>query len=283
MAIRLEHIHPMFGSRVEGIDLLNLTDSEFAEIEQAFRDRAVLVFPGQPMTDESQVSFSRRFGQLETTMVNDPSGGGDPVTRITNVDSDGNLVVPPEGERDWTEGNELWHTDSSFKATPAFASILSGRVVTDEGGGTEFATMVGAYEALPADRRDELEGLVAEHSLAHSRSLLGMEMSSDFQAEIPPVKQALIRDIPETGQRTLYVGAHASHVEDWPQDRGRILLDALNAWVTQPPFTFEHRWTQDDLLIWDNRRCLHRARPFDRTKSKRVMHRTTVAGEEPTA
>jgi alpha-ketoglutarate-dependent 2,4-dichlorophenoxyacetate dioxygenase len=143
--------------------------------------------------------------------------------------------------------------------------------------------MAAAYDTLPVERLSELDGFVVEHSLAHSRTLIDLNMSDTFKDEVPPVGQALIRRIPETGRNTLYLGYHASHVVGWPVDRGRVLVNALNQWITQPQFTFEHRWAENDLVMWDNRCCLHCARPFGRSKYKRVMHRATVAGVGRTA
>jgi alpha-ketoglutarate-dependent 2,4-dichlorophenoxyacetate dioxygenase len=205
------------------------------------------------------------------------------IADLSNVDAEGRLIPPEDRRMLYHSGNQLWHSDSSFKKIPALASLLSAREVPPEGGETEFASLWGAWEALPEPTQRRLEGLVAVHHLAYSRSLVAPGLlTSEQEAELPPVRQALVRTNPVNGRKTLYVGSHASHIEGMPEDEGRTLLQLLLALATQPPLVFCHRWQAGDFVIWDNRAVLHRGRPWDTSRYRRVMHRTTVAGEGPT-
>ena len=272
-----------FAAEVLHVHLAGVGDDEFQRIEQAFYDHSVLVFHDQRLSEAEHVGFSRRFGDLEMTMVNDPSGGGGPVNHISNVDEHDRLIPLDDSRMVYNSGNSLWHTDSSYKPAPAKASLLVADEVPPDGGETEFACMRAAYETLTREERDEIDSLVAEHDLAYSRSTIdpGM-MSTAFRNEVPPQRQAMVRVIPETGCKTLYVGAHAARVVGWPEERGRTLIDKLNAVATAPEFVYRHEWAVNDLVMWDNRCCLHRGRPWDGSRFRRVMRRTTIAGAAPT-
>jgi alpha-ketoglutarate-dependent 2,4-dichlorophenoxyacetate dioxygenase len=285
MAITIHRLGDCIGAEVLGIDVKKPIDDEiFGQVVDAFNKYSVLVFRDQDIDDEQQVAFSMRFGPLESTIKNDFTGGGGPINNLSNVDKD-NQMIPAKDERiTHLTANMLWHSDSSFKKIPARMSILSGREVPPEGGETEYASTRAAYDALPDEKKVMLEGLVAVHSIAYSRSLIDPNLLSQaFKDEMPPVQQILIRTIPETGEKALFVGSHASHLVGWPVEKGRILLKELLDWATQPQFVYRHKWRPKDLVMWDNRRCLHRGRPWDYKKYRRVMHRTTIAGDGPTA
>jgi alpha-ketoglutarate-dependent 2,4-dichlorophenoxyacetate dioxygenase len=180
----------------------------------------------------------------------------------------------------FNRGNELWHTDSSFKHVPARCSLLSAREVPPRGGETEFADLRAAYDALPENKQRALDGLMVEHSIFRSRSLIGFtEFNEDIRRELPPVTQLLVRRHAGSGRKTLYLASHASHVIGWPVEEGRALIEELIAFATRPDFVFQHRWRVGDLVIWDDRCTMHRGRPYDDTKFRRDMHRTTVSDE----
>jgi alpha-ketoglutarate-dependent 2,4-dichlorophenoxyacetate dioxygenase len=280
MAIRVTPLHPVIGAEIVGVDLTRTVPPDvFAEIEAAFNRHAVLVFPDQPLTDEQQVAFSRRFGPLEVT----PNYAGEKlriradIADISNLDHEGRILSPDDSRRMFNLGNQLWHTDSSFKRVPAKCSLLSAREIPPVGGETEFADMRAAYDALPEERKRQLEGLVAEHSIYYSRSRIGFgEFNDDISQQLPPVPQLLVRRHPGTGRKNLYLASHASHVIGWPVEQGRALIDELIAFATEPRFVYSHRWRVGDLVMWDNRCTMHRGRPYDETY-RRVMHRTTVS------
>ena len=181
-------------------------------------------------------------------------------------------------------GNRLWHSDASFRAVPARYSILSGRVVTTHGGNTEFADMRAAYDALDPATRAEIEDLVCEHSLIYSRGQLGFtEFLPDERVAMAPVRQRLVRTHPVTGRKSLFLAAHIGAIVGWPRPEAMAFIRDLMEHATQPQFVYVHRWTQHDLVIWDNRTTMHRVRRFDDLNVVRDMRRTTTRCEGPTA
>ena len=288
MGLTITPIEDSFAGRVEGIDLSRgIDEATFTRVRDAFHRHAVLVIAGQgSLDDAAQVAFSRRFGRLERSIRFDKSGGGQlpEISNLSNVDDDGSLYPRDDPRARYHAGNEMWHTDSSFKPVPANASLLSGRVVPPEGGDTEFADARAAYDALAETRKAEFEDLVVEHSIIYSRGLMGGDVifNDTDKADLPPVHQALVRTHPATGRKALYTGSHASHVVGWPVDKSRELLKELLDHTVQAQFVCRHRWSTGDLVMWDNRCVLHRARPYPADRYPRIMRRTTVAGDGPT-
>ena len=284
MAISIKPLHPLFGAEIGQVDVGRpLDDATFAEIRTAFEEYSLLLFRDQELDDDKQIAFSQRFGPLETTVKANPAGGTY-FARQSNLDIDTGAVIPPEDRRIiYQKANMFWHTDSSFKRVPALCSLLSARLVPPEGGDTEFATMRAAYAELPEAMKRRVEGLVAEHSLVHSRSLVDPRvLTEDQKDEVPPVPQTLVRTNTVNGRKSLYVSAHASHIVGWPVEQGRALLQELTEFTTQQKFVYRHVWRAGDLVVWDNRCLLHRATPYDTVRYKRLMQRTTVAGDAPT-
>ena len=285
MSIIAAPSHSSLGAEIAGVDLTQpVAPGVFAEIEAAFNRYAVLVFPNQPVTDQQQIAFSRLFGPLETTPIYTGDGRRRlqqaELSDISNLDPDGRMMASNDLRRLYNLGNQLWHTDSSFKYVPARASLLSAREIPPEGGETEFADLRAAYDALPADKKRRLEGLVAEHSIFHSRSLHGFtQFNANVRSELPPVPQVLVRTHAGSGRKTLYLASHASHIIGWPVEEGRGLIEELVAFATQPRFVYRHHWRVGDLVIWDDRCTMHRGRPYDEAKYRRVLHRTTVSDE----
>jgi alpha-ketoglutarate-dependent 2,4-dichlorophenoxyacetate dioxygenase len=284
MAIQVSQLHPTLGAEVRGVDLtLAVTPEVFAEIEAAFNRYGILVFPEQPVSDEQQLAFSRLFGPLE---VNPNYAGAKmrlrpDIADISNLDAEGRVLARDDRRNLFNLGNQLWHTDSSFKRIPAKCSLLSARELPSSGpvggGETEFADLRAAWDALPEARKRELDGLVVEHSIFRSRSQIGFaDFNDEIFKQLPPVPQALVRHHPASGRTSLYLASHASHVIGWPVERERALLEELIAFATQPQFVYQHRWTVGDLVIWDNRCTMHRGRSYDDTQ-RRVLHRTTVS------
>jgi alpha-ketoglutarate-dependent 2,4-dichlorophenoxyacetate dioxygenase len=285
MAITVKRLHPLFAAEISGVDLTRaLDDATFSAIENAFEEYSVLVFHDQRIDDEQQLAFSRRFGALEQTTANVTNDGNpSEIADISNVGADGKLMPLDSKSMKYRDGNEMWHSDSSFKPIPAKASLLSAREVPPQEGDTEFASLRAAYAALPKHMLAGLENLVAIHSYTYSRGLVDPDLFTPEQAaQVPPVRQSLIRVNPMNGRKALYLGSHASHIEGMPVEAGRKILHELLAAATQSSFVYRHAWRQFDLVIWDNRAVLHRGRGWNKARYRRVMHRTTVAGEKST-
>ncbi len=288
MTISIRQIHPVFVGEVSGVDLRRpLTPDEVAAIEAGMDRYAVLVFHDQNITDEQQIAFTRNFGEIEN------SAGGT-VTKahekrlnplmndVSNLGKDRKPLARDDRTRLFNLGNQLWHSDSSFRAVPAKYSILSGRVVVENGGNTEFADMRAAYDALDDETKALCEPLVCEHSLMYSRGSMGFPPFTDEEkAMFRPVRQALVRIHPKTGRKSLYLASHAGTIVGWPVPEARAFLRDLNEDATRPENVYSHKWRRFDLVMWDNRQTMHRVRRFDDTLV-RDMRRTTVAGDAPT-
>lgn len=273
-------ITPVFGARVEGLDVTRpLTDSEFAGLRRALDDHGVLVLPGQPLDDDAQVELSERFGPLERTVASNPAAGT-AFARQSNLDvADGTLIPADDARMRYQRGNQQWHADSTFKPVRSLCSLLSARVVPPTGGDTEFASTAAAWMALEPALQARLALLCVEHSLVASRRRAGFEFTDAVAATLPCAIQPLVLANPVTGRRSLLIGAHAMRLigEGVPEDGGALLLDELLAIATRPEHVFRHRWQAHDLVIWDNRACLHRATPYDEARHARLMQRTTVS------
>jgi len=286
MTLETKPLHPLLGVEIIGVDVSRADAAAFKRIVTAFDEHSVLLFRGQTISDEEQVAFSRRFGPLETTIRTVVSQARylPEISNLANVDAEERLIPRGDKRNLFNAGNQMWHTDSSFKRVPALASLLSGREVPPEGGETEFASMRVAYERLPDATRRLLEGKVAIHSFEYSRGLVGDGLlSPEHAAQVPPVPQALVRANPAHGRKAFFVASHTCEIVGMPTDEARALIRDLLERATAPALVYTHRWRPGDLVMWDNRCVLHRGRPWDESRYRRVMHRTTVAGDGPTA
>ena len=201
---------------------------------------------------------------------------------VSNLDKDQIPFARDDRRRLFAIGNRLWHSDSSFKTTPAKYSILNARSIPSKGGNTEFADMRAAYDALDDETKAAVEGLVCEHSQIFSRQQLGFTDFTDEERErFAPVRQTLVRTHPVTGRTSLYLASHAGSIVGWPVPEARAFLRDLIEHATQREFVHKHEWSVGDLVMWDNRQTMHRARPFP-AEEPRDMRRTTLAGDGPT-
>ena len=284
----LRKLHDVFVAEVGGIDLTRPTCSnDIAFVEAAIAEYAVLVFRDQRITDEQQLAFSRSFGDLEETRGTGISKPGEQrlhpaFADVSNLDTDNTVLARDNRRRLYSLGNMLWHSDSSFKPIPATYSLLSGRVVVERGGETEFADMRAAHDALDAETKAEIADLVCEHSLIYSRETLGFgDLTDTERATMRPVRQVLTRTHPVSLRKSIYLASHIGKINGWPVPEARAFIRDLTEHATQPQFVYRHQWRPFDLVMWDNRCTMHRARRFDSTQV-RDMRRTTVAGIAPT-
>ncbi len=281
MAIVATRLTPHFAAQIDGADITRLLDdATWAEIRAAFEEHSILVFRGRTLDDETQIAFSHRFGSLEVTRSMNPAAGT-PFARQSNLDIKTGEFIPADDRRMiYQLANMLWHSDSSFKPVPALCSLLSARIIPPEGGATEFASTRCAYPALPEDMKRRVAGAIAVHDFSWSRDQIRPGFfTAEERATYPPVRHPLVRTNPVNGRPALFLGAHASHIEGMPIEDGRALLKALLDHVTQPQFRYRHEWREGDLVVWDNRCVLHRATPYDSTRYKRLLQRTTVSGD----
>ena len=259
MNLSITQLHPLFVGEVSAIDLRDpLDDAGVEAIVQACDRYAVLVFRSQALDDEQQIALSARLGPLETSIRRLRPGHQlrlDPhVSDISNLDHHGVVLPREDRRRMYSLGDRLWHTDSSFKPVPARYSLLSARAIPSAGGETQFADLRAAYDALPDPIRQQLEGLVAEHSILYSRSTIGFtDFSDEERAALPPVPQRLVRVHPGSKRRTLYLASHAMAIRGMPVPEARLLLRELADHGTQAQFVYPHRWRRGDLVMWDNR------------------------------
>jgi alpha-ketoglutarate-dependent 2,4-dichlorophenoxyacetate dioxygenase len=285
MGLNVRRLHPHFAADITGVRLRDMDDPTFGQIRAAFEEHSVLVFHDQHLTDDEQIAFTERFGTLEETVrsIAQNKRVAPQIADLSNVDAEGNTMSADDRRMLYHKGNQLWHSDSSFKRVPAMASLLSAREVPPEGGETEYASLRAAWNALPLAMQARLEGLVAVHSFAYSRALIAPGLLlPEQEAELPPVKQQVVRVNPTNGRKAVYLGSHAASIVGMPIEEGRKLLRELLEHATQPQFVFPYRWREGDCVMWDNRAVLHRGRPWDTARYRRVMHRTTVAGDGPT-
>ena len=282
MAIAVQPVTPEFAAEIGDVDLsAPLAPSDARDVLDAFTKYAVLIFPDQRLSADQHLDFARLFGPLETTIALHRKDTQLRVQKefadVSNLDPENNVWGKDSRQRMFQLGNRLWHTDSSFKRLPARASLLYARSIPPIGGHTEFADERAAYDALPDDMKRRLENLVAEHSIFNSRARLGFTNFSDEERQnMPPVPQVLVRTIPESGRKSLYLASHAGRVFGLPDPEGRALIDQLTAHATQRQFVYIHRWRVHDLVIWDNRCTMHRGGDFDDLRWKRDMQRATV-------
>jgi alpha-ketoglutarate-dependent 2,4-dichlorophenoxyacetate dioxygenase len=290
MAVSFRQLAPTFAGEVSGVDCTKpLAPDAVAAIEAGMDRYAVMVFRDQDLSDDQQLAFTRHFGELESygspghirRAQEQRLGAG--IADFSNLDKDGNIISAEDRIWFFKLGDRLWHSDSSFRPVPAKYSLLSGRVLPSWGGNTEFADMRAAYDALDDRTKTEIEPLVCLHSLIYSREAIGFtQLSEDEVAAFRPVRQRLVRTHPVTGRKSLFLAAHAGAIEGWTIPESRMFLRDLTEHATQREFVYSHPWRVNDLVVWDNRQTMHRARRFDDRNEVRDVRRTTLAGDVKT-
>ena len=283
-SLQTRKLHRSIGLEITGLDLARpLSAPTLQQIRELWSQHLVLVFPGQSLTEDQQIAFTRNFGELDVTVEDDKKSSRHPeVLRIANVDEAGQkLDVDHPIQRYFSTLTSLWHTDGSYRAVPSFASMLHALEVTPEGGETCFANAIAAYEALPDDVKRQVEGKHMVHSYEFTRHFEpGLPpLSADEKNAQPPVTHPIVRRHAD-GRRSLYISGNvAYYVGGMPFEDGKRLHATLLAWVTRPEFVYAHRWRVGDVVLWDNRPTLHRVLPYD-PRHRRVLQRTELKGTE---
>ena len=288
MAITVQPITSTFGAEIGDVMLGKpLAAADLADIRAAFTKYAVLVFPDQQFDDDSQLDFARNFGPLETTVFKARKEHKlrlhENMADVGNLDAENRILAADDRQRLYNLGNRLWHTDSSFKRLPAYCSMLHARSIPPLGGQTEFADMRAAYDALPDATRRRIDGLVAEHSIMHSRAKLGFaDFDENERKEFAPVPQVLVRRLQDSGRMSLYIASHIGAIRGMADAEAAALVEELTGHATQRQFVYSHRWRVNDLVIWDDRCTMHRGLAFDDQRWARDMRRATVSDVAPT-
>jgi len=288
-AASFRQVGPCLAAEVQGTDLTKpLSPEEVAAVHAGMDKYAVLVFHDQPLTDEQQLAFTRSLGEIEHaigTSLRAPDEYRLPTTfaDVSNLDKNNQIYAREDRRRLFALGNRLWHSDSSFKVVPAKYSLLHARSIPSKGGNTEFADMRAGYDALDDETRALVSDLICEHSQIFSRQQLGFtDFTEEERERFAPVRQCLVRTHPVTGRKSLYLASHAGGIVGWPVPEARAFLRDLIEIATQREFVYSHQWRVGDLVMWDNRQTMHRARPFP-AHEPRDVRRTTLMGDGPTA
>lgn len=292
MGIGIRQHHPLFVGAVSGVDICApLSQNEIAAIEAGMDRYAVLVFRDQPLTDEQQCTFSRNFGELEVTLIGQLSkpeerrlGTRLELGDVSNLDAQERVRARDDKKRMYALANRLWHSDASFRALGAGYTLLHARIVPNRGGDTQFADMRAAYDGLDDATKREIADLVCEHSIVFSREQIGFAVDDAGDPEkLRPVRHKLVATHPVTGRKSLYLSSHIGGIVGWPVPEARAFIRDLMEHATQPEFVYSHAWRVNDLVMWDNRTVMHRARRFDDLREVRDLRRTSIKGSGVTA
>lgn len=280
--ITVTPLHPTFMARVHGLDLRQVTDEPtLSALRAAMAEHGVLVFKDQELSGQEQIAFAKRLdGELHrktsSAVIAKNRYGDEALTDISNVSEKGQILDAKDRRRINNISNRIWHTDASFEDPAGRYSMLYARTIPPVRADTQFADMRTAYEQLDAETKNLIEGLHAHHSIVYSRHVMGFDFSPEEAARLPGAVHPLVRSFSETPRKSLYLASHASRIMEWPIPEGRLLLRDLMEHAVQREFIHHHEWTAGDLVIWDNRMTMHRARPYDDEKYKRELTRVTT-------
>lgn len=281
MSLTLNVLHPELAAEVDGIDLRTPLDSEtLHDLQSALARYPVLVFHDQKISDDEHATFTKSFGSIDPGLVKASTRkqrlSNTDVIDLANIDMEGKILEPDNARNVSLLANQMWHSDSSFKAPRAHYSVLCGIDLPANGGETEFADQRAAYDALPEAMKKRIDPLVAEHWAFHSRNMLGGgDFTPEGMAKLPPVDWPIVDTIPESGRKTLFIGVHTREIRGMPTAEARMLLLDLLEHATQREFVYRHVWNNHDVVMWDNRCTLHRGRPYDLSKKRELRRCTT--------
>ena len=278
-SLRLRQLEGGLGAEVLGLQVAAIDDAVFRAVYDAFLEHQLLLFRDQDLPPAAQVAFARRFGDVQVHVMSQYHAGAHPeLYTLSNLDADGR----PSGKHP-DRGTLAWHTDGSWQRVTGQATMLYAERIPSSGGGTGFADMYSAYDALDAAERERLGGMRAIHNLNFSRDRRhGEEPMTEAQRRAaPPVDHPVVRTHPETGRKCIFLGDHAESIQGMDYAEGRALIDSLNERVIALARTYIHRWRPGDFMVWDNRCLMHKAESYDTAREPRVIRRCTVLGEVP--
>jgi alpha-ketoglutarate-dependent taurine dioxygenase len=282
--LAVRKLHPALGAEVRGIDMRRPLDADtFRELHDIWMEHLVLVFPDQHVTDGEHVDFTRHFGEPEIfhqKIIR--SERVKEIFRVSNVDENNILMPPDHPVAQQVALAQFWHTDSSYRQIPCTGALLHGVEVSRTGGETQFTNMYLVYDSLPDSLKQQIEGRKAQHNFGHMHTQAKLKpLTEEEKAAMPAVWQPMVRKHPVTGRKSLYISPiYNDAVEGMASADARQLIAELTKIAAEPRFVYTHRWETDDVLMWDNRCTMHQVTPFD-PRERRVMHRTTITGQDP--
>lgn len=277
-AVHCERLHPEFGAAVSNVDLSQpLSEAILQEISVAVDTYSFLLFDSQRMDDTKQLALTQQFGAPEPSHTD--VGRVNYFGTIGNVQPDGTVLGSSDKKTVFLTGNNMWHSDASFKSVPAFLSIMCAYETPAEGGETMFVSLRAAYERLSLERKQQVDPLIAIHDYVYSRSKVASDaVSPEMAALLPPVRQRLVRTNPNTGAKNLFLGSHLREIEEWSEAESRALIDELTEQAVQPEHIYTHAWQPGQVVLWDNRCLLHAGTGYDADRFRRYMRQTRVSG-----
>ena len=280
MAIKIKKLHKKFGAEILNYKLSkDLNYKSFKEILKTFNEYGILLFRNQNLSIKNQVTFGRKFGKVLIHAVNQNHAKGHPeIYVLSNLDNTGK----PSGKHP-DQGSLYWHTDGSWRKITGQATIMVADIIPSKGGETHFCCMENAYDSLSENMKLKIDDLFAIHNLDFSRTRRhGHDpLSKKQKNNAPPVIHPIVRTHPNTNRKSLFLGDHAEYIEDMDYSKGRNFIERLNKLATKTKFIYKHKYKEGDVLVWDNRRLLHKGTKYDTANVKRVMRRTTIIGEAP--
>ena len=278
----IKNLGSTLGVEIIGLNLkINIDKNIIGQVSDLLSQFSVVVIRDQNITNDQHIHFSEYFGDLEVTKAG-TNGSGSKLIILRNFDEDGNIVPATDRQRLNNLANQEWHSDSSFKKIPSKLSILSAKMIPAKGGNTEFLSMRAVYNSLPEKLKSNIEDKVCWHDYSHGRSKIDANLvTADEKEALPPVKQKLVLNNKKYG-KSLYIGAHCSKIDGMNDDESQNLLDEIYEYIDNESHVYSHIWKPYDLIMWDNRAVLHRATPIKGKVEKRLMVRTTIAGEAST-
>ncbi|HET6240030.1 MAG TPA: TauD/TfdA family dioxygenase [Acetobacteraceae bacterium] len=282
--LTVRKLHQAVGAEVRGIDMRQPLDADtFHELHDIWMEHLVLVFPDQHVTDAEHVAFTRYFGEPEIfhqKIIR--SERVKEIFRVSNVDENNILMPPDHPVAQQVALAQFWHTDSSYRQIPCTGALLHGVEVSRTGGETQFTNMYLVYDSLPDPLKQQIEGRKAQHNFGHMHTQAKLKpLTEEEKAAMPAVWQPMVRKHPVTRRKSLYISPiYNDAIEGMASADARQLIAELTRIAADPRFVYTHRWETDDVLMWDNRCTMHQVTPFD-PRERRVMHRTTITGQDP--
>ena len=276
--LEIRPLSPALGAEIRGVDLSQaIDDATFTEILRAWHDHGLILLRGQSFSEDQQVDFGRRFGEVApwSRFAAKEKGRHPYIMLVTNLKENGEFVGSlPEGEIEF-------HSDGIYIEQPSAGTMLHAVAIPSRGGQTAFASMYKAYETLPAEMKAKLEGLKARHAFTYNSQKQNENDEKKAAADVASYDHPVVRTHPATGRKALYVNRlMTERIVGLPDDESRAILDKLFAHIETPAFVYEHEWQVGDVLLWDNRCLVHARRDFP-AQELRLMRRLAIAGEKP--